>query len=147
MQEILVRKLHDYIRENNPDLLLILQQEKKVTEYLKENVRSVNELMNHLLSENRSPLMIEDFCIEELTRPLRPSRFNYLKKILAEEFPNDFERLHNSRILTPEVINMIAACDPVFDEMSFSEENEDDRHLRYAIMGAVSEYVSLEYGI
>ena len=140
MQEILIQKLHDYIRENNPDLLFELQPEHKVTDYLQGSVGSIQELLNHLLFQNRPASFIEELCMEELTRPLRPSRFNYLKNILQEEFPNDFERLQQNSLLTSELINLIAACDPVFDELNFSEEHEDDRNLHYAITGTVQEY-------
>ena len=32
MQQTLMNKLHEYIRENNPDLLFQLEEDKKVTE-------------------------------------------------------------------------------------------------------------------
>lgn len=144
MQERLVRKLHDYIRDNNPDLLLTLQRENRVTDYLQENVSSVDGLINQLLAESKAPSIIEESCVAELTRHLRPSRFNYLKELLESVFPKDYERLHNNGLLTTELINMIAACDTVFDELNFSEENDNDRTLHYAITGAVHEYLNKE---
>ena len=140
MQEILIRKLHEYISENNPDLLLTLQEENKVTEFLNSTVSSVDGLINELLQENKPTSLIEELCINELTKTLRPSRFNYLKSILEEEFPSDFKKLLQSGLLKTEVINMIAVCDPVFDELGFSIEKEDDRYLRYAVTGAMHEY-------
>ncbi|SRR5258706_13189616 len=145
MQELLIKRLHDYIRDNNPDLLLILLEENRLTDYLHENVASIDELINQLLSESKSPLIIEELCLEELTRTLLPSRFNYLSTLLEEEFRHEYDRLEQSGILTTELINMIAACDPVFDELEFSTENEDDRYLRYAVMGAMHEY--FEHGV
>lgn len=144
MQEILIRKLHDYTRDNNPDLLLTLQEKNRVTDYLHENVASVDSLINQLLAENKPPSVIEELCMEELTRQFKPSRFNYLKALLEEEFANDFEVLQDSGILTTEIINMIATCNPVFDELKFSTENEDDHYLRYAVMGAMHEYLNKE---
>lgn len=144
MQELLIRKLHDYIRDNNPDLLLILQEANRVTEFLSENVASVDELINQLVSDNKPLSTIEELCMEELTKQIRPSRFNYLKALLEEEFSNEFERLEQAGILTTELINMITVCDMVFDEMRFSTENEDNRNLRYAIIGAMHEYLNKE---
>ena len=144
MQELLIRKLHDYIRDNNPDLLLILQEANRVTEFLSENVASVDELINQLVSDNKPLSTIEELCMEELTKQIRPSRFNYLKALVEEEFPNEFERWEQTGILTTELINMITVCDPVFDEMRFSTENEDNRNLRYAIIGAMHEYLNKE---
>ena len=140
MQELLIRRLYDYIRDNNPDLLLILLEENRLTDYLHENVSSIDQLINQLLSENKGPSLIEELCLQELTRPLLPSRFNYLSTLLEEEFQQEHDRLERAGILTTELINMIIACDPVFDEMEFSTANEDDRYLRYAVMGAVHEY-------
>ena len=141
MQEILVRKLHDYIRENNPDLLLTLQQESKVTEYLQDNVSTVDDLIQSLLAENKPVFLIEEICMKELTKPLRPSRFNYLKVLVEQEFQKEYERFYENGILTTELFNMISVCDPVFDEMNFSEQKEDDRNMRYAITGAVHDYL------
>lgn len=142
MQEILTRKLHDYIRENNPDLLLTLEEENRVTDYLHENVASIDGLLNQLLADNNPALAIEERCMDEMTRPLKPSRFNYLKSILEDEFPGKFERLQNAGILKTEIINLITVCDPVFHELNFSEENENDRYLRYTVIGAVHEYLN-----
>lgn len=142
MQEILLRKLHDYIRDNNPDILITLEEENRITDYLQENVASVDSLVNQLLAENKPPSVIEEVCMAALTKQLKPSRFNYLKVLLEEEFPKDFERLQDSSILITELINMITVCDTVFDELRFSETNEDDRTLRYAVIGEVHEYLN-----
>ncbi len=144
MQERLIKKLQDYIRDNNPDLLLLLLEENRLEDYLQENVASLSELITALSEENKSHSIIEELCMEELTKPLRPSRYNYLFSLLEEEFTNDFERLQQKEILTTELINMITACDPVFDEMQFTEENENDRCLRYAVTGAIHEYLNSE---
>ena len=140
MQETLLRKLHEYIRDNNPDLLLTLQEENRLTDYLNESVASVDGLINQLVAENQPPSMIEEQCMEELTKPLKPSSYSYIKSILEEEFPNDFERMLNNNVLTTELINMITVCDAVFEEFEFSDATEDNRFLRYAVTGAVYEY-------
>ena len=140
MQEILIRKLHEYIRENNPDLLLTLEEENRVTDYLEENIASVDDLIKQLLADNKPSAFIEEHCMEEMTRPLKPSRYNYLKAILEDEFPGELNRLQYTGILQTEIINLITICDPVFQELNFSEENDNDRYLRYAITGAVHEY-------
>src|SRR5690348_4757354 len=134
MQETLIRKLHEYIRKNNPDLLVLLQAENHLQEYLHSTVASVDSLVEQLLSENKTPVEIEEICLDELTKSLRPSKYNYLKAILEEEFSNEFERLSQSGLLQTEVINLVAACTPVFEELDFSEENEDDYYLHYAII-------------
>ena len=42
MQKMLKHKLHDYIKENNPDVLLTLEVENSVTKYVFDKVNSLN---------------------------------------------------------------------------------------------------------
>ena len=76
-----------------------------------------------------------------MTADLRPSKFNYIRNILEDEFPKDFQRLHDSGVLIFEVINMIATCKDVFDKTSLTEENEDDSMLRSVVTGVISDYL------
>jgi hypothetical protein len=140
MQQVLIEKLHQYIVNNNIDLLIALQQESKVSAYLKDKVDSVTPLMDELLSESTPTYIIQERCMDELTKDLRPSKFNYLSSILEEEFESDYNWLKESGILTYEVVNLINACTPVFETLGFTEASENDKGLRYAITGAVKEY-------
>lgn len=144
MRETLIRKLHEYVSDNNPDLLLTLQEGNRLTNYLQSTVSSVDGLIDQLLSENKSLAEIEEICLNELTKSLKPSRFNYLKNIVEEEFPDKYSRLYQNGLLNAEIINLISACNSAFDELNFSEQNEDHRHLRYAIIGAIHEYFTNE---
>jgi len=140
MQEVLIAKLHQYMADNNPDLLITLQQESSVSDYLREKVAAIDFLLNELLASGTPAYIIEERCMDELTKELHPSKFNYLISILEEEFETDYYRLKESGLVTYEVINLIDICLPVFDALSFTGENENDRRLRYAITGAVKEY-------
>ena len=141
MQQILIAKLHEYLTQNNIDLFISLQAENKVGAYLKDKVNSVGPLVDELLAESTPAYIIQERCMDELTKDLRPSRFNYIISILDEEFETDYNRFEESGILTYEVINLIEVCRPVFEALGFTVENEDDNHLRYAITGAVKEYL------
>lgn len=144
MHETLYQKLQDYIRENNPDLLLALQEESRLSDYLREQIASVDSLIEQLLAENKALSLIGELCMAEMTKHLKPSRYNYLLSLLEQEYPAAHEKLLQNGLLTSELINMIAACDPVFDELHFSEENENDPLIYYAITGAVHEYLNRE---
>jgi hypothetical protein len=141
MKEQLINKLYHYLVENHLDLLISLQEDHRLSHYLDSKVSSVMELYEGLLAENRPPYVIEALCMEELTRDLRPSRFEFVRTLLAEEFEADYDRMSENGILTYEIINLIGACEPIFGIFGFGEENEESRELKYAIMGMIAEYL------
>ena len=141
MQEILKHKLHDYIKENNPDVLLTLEVENSVTKYVFDKVNSLNHLVEELEKDNKPAYIIEEICMNELTKDLKPSKFNYIINILEEEFEFAHQQLSKLRLLQYEVMNMIAHCEQLFESFNFNEENEDNRELRYAVTGIISEYL------
>ena len=141
MQEILKEKLWTYIGRNNADLMLNLQQDFSVTSYLEEMVNGIQSLASQLLVENKPGYIIEELCMEELTNDLRPSKFNYIRSVLEDEFEKDFLRIKESGLLTYEIANMISESETVFETLGFTEVNEQDRILRYAIAGMIRQYL------
>lgn len=140
MQEILINKLLEYIRENNPELLIQLEEEDKVAEYLSNKISTIESLLDNW-EKGQPAYIIEVACMDILTQDLRPSKFNYICAILEEAFESSYQQLHESGVLKFEVINLINHCQPVFDTIGFREENEDNWELRYTITGAISEYL------
>ncbi len=140
MKENITVKLLEYIKENNPDLLMQLEEDGKVPEYLSDKLSTVNALIDQQ-DEKRPTYIIEEACMDVLTQDLRPSKFNYISSIIEEEFETTFRQLQESGTLKFEVINLIQECQPVFDDLIFSEENEDNQFLRYCIAGRISEYL------
>ena len=49
--------------------------------------------------------------MNELTKDLKPSKFNYIVNILEEEFEFAHQQLSKLRLLQYEVMNMIAHCE------------------------------------
>ena len=139
MQQLLMQKLHNYISENNPDLLLQLEEGGKVTEYLINKIGTVDALLKQL-AKGQPAYIIEDACMDVLTQDLKPSRYNYIRNILEEEFENYYLQLKESGTLQFETINLINYCQSTFEDLLFNEENESNRFLRYAITGCISEY-------
>ena len=140
MQQTLMNKLHEYIRENNPDLLCQLEEDKKVTEYLSDKISTVSVLIKQM-DIGQPAYIIEDACMDVMTQDLRPSKFNYISNLLQEEFESTYNQILESGTLKFEVINLINQCQSVFDDLNFSDENEDNQFLRYAIIGTISEYL------
>lgn len=141
MKEILIGKLLEYIRDNNPDILFALEAEDKLRSWLYSKAHSVQSLWLQMEADKQPAYIIEEVCLTELTRELKPSRYNYNINLLEQEFENDYTILSKSGVLQHEVVNMIGYCDSVFNDLKFSEDNEDNQFIRYAICGAISEYL------
>jgi Domain of unknown function (DUF1896) len=141
MKETLIGKLLEYIRDNNPDMLFALEAEDKLRLWLYSKVESVESLWLQMETDRQPAYIIEEACLNELTRELRPSRYNYIINLLENEFEQDYKLLQQSGLLQHEAVNMIGYCDSVFNDLKFSEENEDNRFIQYAICGAISEYL------
>jgi hypothetical protein len=137
----LIKQLHHYLLHNHTDLLIALQEEHRLDHYLKQKVESIHDMLAQLQEEYRPAYVIEALCLEELTRDLRPSRFNYMRELLETEFGPNYRRMLQSGILTYEVINLIGACEPIFEVFAFGEEAEDSRELKHAVMGMIAEYL------
>jgi hypothetical protein len=142
MQEMLKEKLWAYIVNNNPDLIIILEEGHSVTQYLATKVNAVMPLAEQLLNEGKPLYIIAELCINAMTEDLRPSRYQYIRTLLEEEFPQDFERLKENGTLTYEVVNLIAVCKQVFSDFDFNKENKNNRFLKYAIIGQVHDYLA-----
>lgn len=142
MQTALINKLHQYIKENNPDLLLSLQEKSGVTEYLNQKVGNTNLLVEQLQHLNTPPYIIEDMCMEDVTKDLRPSKYNYISNSLEEDFEFAFQQFQKAGTLLYEIVNIINQSEEAFKAFGFTEENENDRQLRYAVTGIIDKDLS-----
>jgi len=141
MRNILIEKLQWYIVKNNPDLFFNLPDRYSVIQLVTDKVDGVMPFMEALFEAETPPYIIEEQCMNELTADLRPSKFSYIRDILEEDFLQTYSRYQEMGVLTYEIMNMIEACNPVFEKLGFTEENEDDRMLLYAIIGTIAEYL------
>jgi len=141
MQSNLKEKLWAFIIHNNPELMFNLQAEYSVTRHLEDKVAKVMPFVLKLLEQGKSGPAIEELALEAMTEELRPSRFLYLKGILKNEFPAEYESYKEAGVLTYETVNLIDHCQEVFDVFAFSVENEQDQKLRHAIIAKVHDYL------
>jgi hypothetical protein len=144
MQKVLIGKLLEYVRDNNPDILFALEAEASLTTWLTDKVHTVDIIIEQLKEQQLPNYQIEEICMEELTKDLRPSKYNYIYKLLEEEFEQHYQRVLQTGLLQHEVINLIHHCQSAFEDLNFSEDNEDNQFLKYAIIGCVSEYFESE---
>lgn len=141
MQEILKKKLRAYLVENNPDVLLKLNGDLKISDYINDKVKAVMPKVKVFLNEGQAVSAVEKYCMDLLTADLRPSRFNYLKEVVEVEFPDRYEKFKEAGVLTFEIVNMVEACQLIFDDWNFSEANMNDRLLKHAIIAQVHDYL------
>ena len=140
MEILLKEKLLEYLEDNNPDTLFSLQSEGSLDSYIEQKIDSVKGLIRRLEAEGNPSFIIESSCMDEMTESLRPSKFNYIMDILDEEFIAEYVLLQSTGTLVYEVINMIAFCKYIFEELDFNEDTEYSRVLHYAITGMIHEY-------
>ncbi|NVM66933.1 hypothetical protein FHW88_005251 [Mucilaginibacter sp. SG538B] len=65
--------------------------------------------------------------------------YDYLKAVLEEEFRETFLRFSNNGFLYYELTNILELCDPLMEGL-----DEDDRFLRYEVIGTIAEYLTEE---
>src|SRR5471030_137462 len=95
MQTILIEKLRSYIIQNNVDLLLKLQRDFSVTRYLEDKIAGITPQLDQWVAEGKPQYIIEELCMNELTKDLRPSKFNYIREILEEDFLQTYEKFRD----------------------------------------------------
>ncbi len=145
MQHLLRSELNEYLITHYPDLLLGLQEKGKVQSFLDEKIIEVTPLLHTLEKERIPSYIIKAKCMEWLMEQLEPSKFLYVKQILEEEFEKEVERWRQLGILTYEVINIIIAAVTAFEQFPLKDETEDNRFLRYVIIGTIKEYLESQH--
>ncbi|WP_333887393.1 hypothetical protein [Sphingobacterium siyangense] len=143
MYKNLKEKLWAFITQNNPDLMFTLQEGYSVTTYLEDKIQKVMPMVMDLISESKPGHVIEELALLKMTKELRPSRFNYIKDVVTRDFPVEFNKFREAGVLTYECINMIEACNDIFETFGFSEDKPEDNRLRHAVIARVHDYLSI----
>lgn len=138
MEQLLAKKLHEFIGRNNPELLL--QSDQDIRELIHSKIQHVMPLLENLLVQNCPAYIIEELCMDQMTEDLKPSMYHYITSLLEEEFPERYEQLKEEGILTYEVANIITRCKKVFEQFHFSVFTEESRPLYQAVTGIAAKY-------
>ncbi|RPD43139.1 hypothetical protein [Chitinophaga barathri] len=144
MQELLTQRLHTYLVDHSPEIVSSLQQTGGYTDYLHGKVDSVDHLLASLLAREMPAYEIEEQCMAQMISELGPSRFRYVLDILEEDFSDYLTQFTHSGVRIHAVMSLLTVCGEEFDRFGFSFETQDNRLLRYSIVGAISEYISAE---
>lgn len=141
MRHILKKKLHDYLGANYPEVLVPLQREAGVTQYLEERIATLEELPDQLLAEGKPLYIVEEICMDALTRDLGPSKFNYLCAVLQAEFEEAYYEWVETGTLPYEGLNLLMACAPVFAAFGFAADTQENERLQEAIIARIRRYL------
>ncbi|UOE51346.1 DUF1896 domain-containing protein [Mucilaginibacter sp. SMC90] len=140
MYNLLMEKLRAYIHENNPELLDDLTSQCRWSTYLEDKVSKVMPTVCRLLGEDKPSYAIEELAMNELTADLKPSRYNFLSRVVKEDFPTEHESLCRRGVMRYETIKLITLCKDAFEAFSFSAENENNPLLRHTIIVKIHEH-------
>ncbi|HWV72862.1 MAG TPA: hypothetical protein VN040_14135 [Pseudosphingobacterium sp.] len=142
MHTRLKERLWAYIVQNNPDLMFNLQEEYAVIHYLEEKVSKVMPMALRLIGEGREGHAIEELCVNEMTKELRPSRYNYICNLLEQQYRYVYYSHRESGNLTYLAVSLVEHCRDTFNELGFSEKNQKEQSIHAAILEKVGEYLA-----
>ena len=140
MTDKLQALLLGYIKENNPELLLQLEQDDALHAWVLDKIREVEMV----LLDAKPNLPNETDCMEMLTADLKPSKFKYVRDLFETEFTHEYDRMLEAGTLTYELVNMVSACHDLFDDMPLVEDIENP-DLDHAVAGVINDYLQGAY--
>jgi hypothetical protein len=138
MSDKLQGLLLGYIRENNPDLLQQLDEDDALHAWVIEKIREVEMV----LGDAKAACMPDTEYVDLMTADLKPSKFHYMRDLLEDQFSEDFDQLLQAGTLRADIIQMIAACGNLFEEMPLREIVEENVQLDYAVKRVISNYLA-----
>lgn len=142
MNASLINSLYQYMRENNPELVIALQETGSLSQYLTEKVTGIEAMIANLKQQSIPLPEIETICLQQLTSDLKPSLYNYILALLEEEFEQTYNSLVSDGLLQTEAINMLIYSQSAFDDLVFEEANVENRFIKYAITGLIKDYLA-----
>ena len=125
---------------NNPDMLVKFNSTYSFLDFLVDKVHAIYPIMQQMKEEGRPEHAIIELCLQELTKDLRPSKFQYVSELMQAEFPHDYERLKKLGVLSFECVNVVEKSAAAFETFRFSEETRENRFLRYAVIVILHEH-------
>ncbi|CAL1519140.1 hypothetical protein [Chitinophaga sp. MM2321] len=135
------KRLQEFLQENHPELMLLFAERGTLPQYLEDRVSLISPLMDELMEQGEDEAQIVALCIAEIAKPLGPSKYQYLKAVLQEEFPKEFQQYEDAGVLKFELTKMILVCLPAFEAFDFSLEKLDDHFMRHMIIAELHDYL------
>jgi hypothetical protein len=137
MSDKLQGLLLGYIKENNPDLLMQLDEDDALHAWVIEKIHEV-ELV---LGDAKARRVPDNEFMDLMTVDLKPSKFHYMRDLLEDQFPEEFDQLLASGELRFEVIQMIGLCNHLFEAMPLREDIDENAQLDHAVKTVMTNYL------
>lgn len=140
MSDKLQGLLLGYIKENNPDLLVQLEQDDALHQWVVEKIQEVELVLNHA-----KPTKLTDAAFMEIfASDLQPARFRYIKDLLETEFSDIYERMLEAGTLNYEMVNMVSACRYLFEDMPLIDDMVNPQ-LDHAVANVINDYLQSSF--
>jgi hypothetical protein len=143
MRDILIKSLHTFLSDNYPELLVPLQADCAVTQYLNECVDGLGDLPAVLMKDGQPPEIVREICLDTIVKRFGPSKFNYVCSILQEDYEKEYYEWLDFGILKYEVFNILQECAPVFEHLGFKDDSDEEKVIRYAVAGTIQQYLNI----
>jgi len=137
MSDKLQGLLLGYIKENNPDLLMQLDEDDALHAWVIEKIREV-ELV---LGDAKARRVPDNEFMDLMTVDLKPSKFHYMRDLLEDQFPEDFDQLLASGELRFAIIQMIGLCNHLFESNPLREDIDENAQLDHAVKAVMTDYL------
>ncbi|MGN6437284.1 MAG: DUF1896 family protein [Agriterribacter sp.] len=142
MEQAILNEFIKVLIKSYPDLLLEVQESGQVNAFIQGKLEAIQPVVESLRNAGQPKYIIEELALDHLISTVGPSRFDYILQVLEEDFAELYSDMQGSGVFTYEAIGILLKVAHVFDELAFNEGNKDDRLLRYAIIGAIQEFIN-----
>lgn len=137
--------LNEFIKiliKSYPDLLFEVQENGQLQAFIQGKLEAIQPIVQSLRDAGQPRHIIEELVLDHLMSTVGPSRYDYIVEVLEADFTELYSDMHGSGVFTYEAIGILLKVTHVFDELAFSDANKEDRLLRYAIIGAIQEFIT-----
>lgn len=123
IHNILANKLTDYLKENNFDLLVRLEQKDTLYDFVSARAQSATNLYFSKLANEDTPEAAQEEAFERLFEGIKFSRREHLIALLALEFPNFYNNL-TSENEDDTIDSLLKTCGDIYDQSFLNSEND-----------------------
>lgn len=141
MKNLLKEKLRKFIEEDHPEMVHQFSPDAPFSTYLDDQVALIEPLLDELQAAGQPDYILEQICFSEMVKDFLPSKYHYIKAVMEEEFPEEFNQLSELGVLKFSILNIIERAQEVFETFEFSQQNQDNRFLRYAMIVEIHDYI------